>query len=270
MRKRFTTRFKSLVVAMLAAMMALGMLLVSESQAMSGFGFSPQMYKSGYTYGNGIYFAPYDIIVYAEPNDNAPILKQIHWDRNTQSNSIRAVGTGSNTMAADHVFFCFYPQLDVAMMAVTAENEDGWVEVVYDQARHKTGWVKAKQSEAQAEDGQTLDPIDTHPAHFGVYQSWQDFMRLNARANGVYWLSGVSQYQRSMRQADQDEAKFIPITIIRDLKVRHLRGNWMLVEVLDFERNTPIGWMRWRDGDGNLLVFPNISGDKMPIVTTAY
>jgi hypothetical protein len=43
-----------------------------------------------------------------------------------------------------------------------------------------------------------------------------------------------------------------------------------LVEVLDFERNMPIGWIRWRDEDGNLLAFPNLSGDRLPIVTTAY
>ena len=43
----------------------------------------------------------------------------------------------------------------------------------------------------------------------------------------------------------------------------------MLVEVLDFERNTPIGWVRWRDHDGNLMVFPNITSDRLPVMTTA-
>jgi hypothetical protein len=51
------------------------------------------------------------------------------------------------------------------------------------------------------------------------------------------------------------------------MKVRHLRGNWLLVEALDFENNTPIGWIRWRDDDGNLMVFPNINQQYHPVVT---
>ena len=112
-----------------------------------------------------------------------------------------------------------------------------------------------------AEEGKT--------SHFGRYQSWLDFMKFNARAHGVYWLNGVSEYHRSIRYKDDDKASFIPVTVIRDLKVRHIRGNWMLVEVVDFERNTPIGWVRWRDHDGNLMVFPNITSDRLPVMTTA-
>lgn len=270
MRKLLITRFKPLLLTLAAALLALGLFFPAESLANSGFGFSPQMYKSGYTYGNGIYFAPYDFVVYESPSEESRILRQFHWDRETRSNSIRAEGSGATRMAADHVFFCFYPEMDIAMMAVVGDTEDGWLEVVYDQAKRKTGWIKPKKPEESTNSLDSLEPIEPQPAHLGVYQTWQDFMKLNARANGVYWLSGVSQYHRSVRQSDQDEAKFIPITIIRDLKVRHLRGNWLLVEVLDFERNTPIGWVRWRDSKGQLLLFPNITGGKMPIVTTAY
>jgi hypothetical protein len=239
---------------------------LAEAFASNGFGFAPQMYKSGYNYGNGIYFAPYRFKVYTEPNESSTLLGEFRWGHQTQSNQIDIERPNGDhlTVAADRVFFCFYPELDVAMLAVTGDDDNGWLEIVYDQAGRKTGWVKQADAKALvSKNGEAL------PTHFGVYQTWLDFMKLNAKASGVFWLSGVNEYQRSIRFKDEDTAKLIPVTIIRDLKVRHVRGNWLLVEVLDFERNTPIGWVRWRDDDGNLMVFPNISGKHLPIVTTA-
>jgi len=241
--------------------------MLPEAFAGNGFGFAPQRYKSGSTYGDGIYFAPYKFTVYSEPRENATILGEFRWKHQTQSNLVDITRPNGDhiTAAADRVFFCFYSELDVAMLAVTGDDDNGWLEVMYDQNGKKTGWIKQADLKASSESGQ-----NPTPAHFGVYQTWLDFMKLNAKASGIYWLSGVNEYQRSVRAKDEDGASLIPITIIRDLKVRHLRGNWLLVEVLDFERNTPIGWVRWRDDDGNLMVFPNISGKHLPIVTTAY
>lgn len=254
---------KRLLCVLLLCLLAVGIAPTVLAKG-SGFGFAPKVYKSGLTYGNGIYFAPYRFTVYSEPKEDAPVLGEFRWSRKTQSNQVEVFKSNGVhfTTPASRVFFCFYPELDIAMLAVTGDDDNGWLEVVYDQTNQKTGWVK------MADETALKDP--ERPAHFGVYQTWLDFMRLNARANGIYWLSGVSQYQRSLRSKDEDTAKLIPVTVIRDLKVRHVRGNWLLVEVLDFERNMPIGWIRWRDEDGNLLAFPNLSGDRLPIVTTAY
>lgn len=265
------TRFKWVsvwgLVAVTVLMTVLASLPLGADAARGAFGFGPRLYKSGYNYGTGLYFAPYRFTVYEQPATTAPVIGEFRWGRNSRSNHIDVFSSEGQhfTLRSDHVFFCFYPELDVAMLAVIGDDEQGgWLEVVYDQQYQKTGWVQV---------GAGTSPTggkESKPAHFGVFQTWLDFMKLNAKANGVYWLSGVNQYQRSVRQADADDAKLIPITIIRSLKVKHLRGNWMLVEVLDFERNTPIGWVRWRDDDGNLMVFPNLSGQHLPVVTTAY
>jgi hypothetical protein len=237
----------------------------------NSYGFAPQKYQDGYTYGNGIYFAPYQFTLYTEPKASASVIGTFRWSRQTTGNTLDVFSANGDehSVSADHTFFCFYPQLDVAMMAVTGDTDDGWVEVIYDQAGRKTGWVQAKAASADSSDT-TLQSPKTEPAHFGLYQTWLEFMKLNAKASGIYWLSGVKEYNRSIRSSDADEAKMIPVTVIRDLKVRHIRGNWLLVEVLDFQRNTPIGWVRWRDDNGNLMVFPNISGKHLPVVTTTF
>ena len=231
------------------------------------FGFAPQLYKSGYTYGSGVYFAPYQTRIYAEPRFDAEVLEEIQWQADSDSHMV--LSTKRNTkLQANHVFLCYYPAYKVAMFAVMSENDQGWVEVMYDQANRKTGWVPLAEAEKAKNTSEQLPPLEETPAHFGTFQSWLEFMGYNAKAHGIYWLSGVKEYHRSVRTSDKDEASFLPVTVIRDIRVRHIRGNWMLVEVVDFERNTPIGWVRWRDNDGNLLVFPNLSKGYVPIVTT--
>lgn len=248
--------------------------LLSEAvAAVSATGFEPQAFKSGVTYGNGVFFAPRQFTVYEKPDKNAPMIASFSWNSGMRGNTVD-VSTSQgeqHAVSANQVFFCFYPSLEVAMMAVTGDDDRGWVEVVYDQKNQKTGWVRLKETPEKSATGAKLSSLDNpEPSHFGVYQTWLEFMRMNAKPNGIYWLSGVKEYSRSLRSADQDEAKLIPVTIIRNLKVKHVRGNWLLVEVLDFENNTPLGWVRWRDDEGNLMVFPNLSGKHAPIVTTAY
>lgn len=256
-------------------------LLPSVAQAqLATFGFSPQNFKDGVSYGNGIYFAPYVFTVYSQPDERSQMIGEFHWSKKTNTNSIAVVLPNGDrkSIPANRVFFSFYPALDVAMMAVDSENGEGWVEVIYDQASNKTGWVHLKESGKSAQASrQSLASLEggdskksDEPLHFGVYQTWPEFMKLNAKANGIYWLTGVKEYNRSIRTSDADDAKIIPITIIRSMKVKHLRGNWLLVEVLDFENNTPIGWIRWRDEDGNLLAFPNINQQYHPVVTGTF
>ncbi len=275
---RFSRRMGLFLVGALLMTTLMGLLPpASVSAYQNQFGFAPQRYQSGYTYGNGVFFAPYRFKVYMEPRLDAAVIAEFRWNRETATNGIDAFlpNGDHHVVHADHLFFCFYPQLDVAMMSVTGDSDNNdWVEVMYDQANHKAGWVQTKGTEAVAtkstQSAKSTALVANEPAHFGIYQTWLEFMRLNAKPSGIYWLSGVKEYNRSLRVADKDEAKLIPVTIVRDLKVKHVRSNWLLVEVLDFERNSPIGWVRWRDDEGNLMVFPNISGQHMPVVTTAY
>ena len=37
-----------------------------------------------------------------------------------------------------------------------------------------------------------------------------------------------------------------------------LRGNWMLVTIVDIGNEPKVGWIKWRNEDGTLMIFPNI------------
>ena len=45
--------------------------------------------------------------------------------------------------------------------------------------------------------------------------------------------------------------KFVNFTVIR--------GNWMLASINDNAKQTKIGWFKWRNDDGTLNMFPNLS-----------
>jgi hypothetical protein len=235
----------------------------------AGQGFSPQRYQSGLQYGAGVFFAPYRFTLYPEPKEEAPAIATVEWTPDSGLNGIRMTRPDGDPMNAyaDKLFLSYYPALNIAMMAVVGENGQGWAEVVYDQQARKTGWVRLG-----LPDEQPIKPVkrsaNTDISHFGVYQTWFEFMKLNAKNSGIYWLSGVADYNRALRSKDEDTAKLISVTLIRKLKVRYVRGNWLLVEVQDFEMNSPIGWIRWRDDDGNLMVFPNITGQTRPMMSS--
>jgi len=216
----------------------------------------PQQFNDGTTYGDSIYFAPNQTRIYTAPSEDAPLLEEIDWTQASQRSLVKIGPAGvKSNLPSTTPFFCFIPRLNMALMAVVNDNEAGWAEVVVNQQTHQTGWVHP-----------AANPDEADAFHLNTVATWLDFMKVSARAHGIVWLSGVSQYQRSVRVADDDDAKMIDVLIVRDLKVRHIRGNWLLVEVLDFERNTPIGWIRWRDEEGRLLLFPNLLAQKSAVL----
>lgn len=74
-----------------------------------------------------------------------------------------------------------------------------------------------------------------------------------------------------MRVSPDDNAKPVEVTVVRSLKVKHVRGNWLLVEVLDFQNLTPMGWIRWRDDDGRLLAFVDFTHQRqLPVFSTRF
>ena len=257
------------LIVVLTTIVTVAMAPLEEAFAGAGYGFGPRNYDNGAVYGQGVYFAPNRTAVSAQPDENAQLLQDISWQ---QSNGTSKVYSNINNqpLKPDQTFFCFYPNLDVAMMAVVGDNGEGWVEVVYDQQTKSTGWVKLWPEVTGKPTPGELPRLEqvSAPPHFGHFYTWVDFMKHNAKAHGIYWLTGVSSYHRSIRMMDKDDSPLLETMAIRDLKVRHVRGNWMLVEVLDFARNTPIGWVRWRDSEGNLLVFPNITNTRSPIMVT--
>jgi hypothetical protein len=240
-------------------------------------GFAPTDYKADTSYGQGVFIAGHRIELFETPTASEPY-EILEWQKDNDIHSIRALKQEA-FLPAKNLFIVFYPQADLAILPAISESENGWVEVLVDQRQKKTAWVKStpiqQQVKPQTQQTDGVTPTtEVAPATaseelpLGRYQTWQEFMRQYAKANGIFWLSGVPEYHRHIRQAPVDSAKMVNILIVRSLKVRHVRGNWMLVEAVDFNHSMPMGWLRWRDEEGRLLIFANFTGLKSTIYMT--
>lgn len=236
-----------------------------------GNGFAPVTYQTELDYGQGIYFAPYVVHFYDAPGFDANIIDTLRWQPEGSSSSVYSVVRQAPISPRNH-FVCFYPQLDIAMLSVVGENGNGWAEVIYNHATGQTAWVpldKAISQHAAFQNQQENAVADAvMPRHFGKFQSWLEFMKLNAKVNGIYWLDGVDAYDRHLRSKPEDGADFIETTYLKNIKVLHARGNWLLIEGKDFGNKRPIGWVRWRDEEGKLMIFTDFTHKARGVITT--
>jgi hypothetical protein len=209
-------------------------------------GFAPNLYPDNKNYGIGIYYAPQNITIYSEADKNSPILETIQWAR-----ARFELNTTNNTAKfPEDSFIAFYPYREIALMTVT-DDQEGWVKVIYNHKENLSGWIC------------TSDPVTkTEYNNFtGNFYTWFEFMKKIAPFKGLYFIPGVPKKQKKLRASPNDEAQAIryDIDVIKSLQVKHIRGNWMLVKITDYMgANSPIGWIRWRDDNGNLMVFCNL------------
>jgi hypothetical protein len=194
----------------------------------TAFGWIPQQYPTqSLQQAVGVVAVQTPLTLYAEPSTTAATVEVFTWQRQSVTSAENATvfsEVSQQPVSANQLFLAFYPKYQLALL--TTEAGKAWI---------------------------PPNPQNT------VYV-WQDFIRLYAKNFGFQWLAGVPAYQRSVRLKPEDTAPLVPVTIVQGIKVLHVRGNWMLVELRDMGAEHPIGWLRWRDEEGNLMVWPNFSG----------
>jgi hypothetical protein len=262
---RFTLQAKPFFTYSLVLLGALGLVsaLFTSPALADWFGFAPTAYPSKQVYGEGVYFAPQTLKLYSKPDFTSKVLATYNWSTDN-ANTITRLPEGTPVLAKS-VFLAFYPSLKLALLPVLSENGLGWAEVsVYQQgskeATSQTAWVPLRATVEK--DPKQSASLTYEAPHTGVFQPWLQFMRLNGKANGITWLQGVSPYNKSMRSAPEDKAKLVAVQMPRQPRVLHAKGSWLLMEVTDLGREHPIGWVRWRDDNGQLLAFPNFASQQ--------
>ncbi len=185
-----------------------------------------------YTYsilntGIGTFNAPNSFTVYEKPDELSKKLLEIKWDDS---------GLLTDNLAEKEVFSVFVPSKNIAYCIVEDEI-DGWVKIYYSQSKSLSGWVKT-------------DNKHRFVSWFGFYMSW-------GRRNGVYVFNDMPVInKRIMSAASANSQKIAGFTWPKYIKLTLVRGNWMLVKMLDFGDEAKVGWMQWRDENGKFLMFP--------------
>ncbi len=177
----------------------------------------------------GVYQVGNTIVLRSEPDDNAPITKVIKWN----DSKIEPA-----ELKFSEVFVVLIKSKGLALMAVTDENED-WVELLYNNETGERGWMRKD------------DPLK--------FSTWYNFYSMYGRKYGLYILTGSPKTAREMRGSTDDNSKVIAdINTPVKINLNVIRGNWMLLSVMDMDGVPKTGYVRWRSDDGVKYLFPAI------------
>lgn len=177
----------------------------------------------------GVYQVSSPIVLYAEPDEKSEVKTVIKYTKN----SLEPL-----SLVFKDVFVVYKADKDLALMAVTDENED-WVEVIYDNVKGSTGWLKKD------------DPYK--------FSTWVNFYTMYGRKYGLYMLKGAPDKVKEIHGSPDETSKIIS-TINYPIKMNLsvIRGNWALLSILDVDRTPKTGFVRWRSEDGVKYMFPDI------------
>lgn len=185
--------------------------------------------------GIGTFNVPEHFTVYAEPDENSAQLGQISWSKD-------GVTLNNKQIRENDIFAAFIPSHGIAYSAVDDEI-DGWVKIFYSQAQGKSGWVKTTAK--------------------NKFVSWMGFFMSYGRKNGVYFFKDMPDDNKKVMSApSSDSQRLSGYTYPKFVKLTLVRGNWMLVTILDLGNETRVGWMQWRKEDGSFMIFPKLYKDQ--------
>lgn len=185
-------------------------------------------------YGIGTLNMVNNFIVYQKPDETSQILKRIDYS------TLHNLAMFNVKTCIDKTLIAYMPSDNIALVAVESNPETGWFEIIYDQSSGATGWVKQ--------------------SDMNNFRTWKQTFTYWGKKNGIYLFKDIPEENKRMYSTDSKDSQTLEsFKYPKFINFSMIRGNWMLVSVLDIENRTKIGWMEWRDENGKLLAFPFFS-----------
>lgn len=177
----------------------------------------------------GIYKAPNSIKLYLEPDETSKLIDVITWSKD---------GIDPNTINAQDLFVVYLPEENKGFLAVAQENED-WIQVIYNNSTGDMAWVKKDVSEN--------------------YMSWENFFDLYGKKYGLKILNGTNNDEKTIyAQADEYSKVVGKVYKLQKINLHGIKGNWASVTVTDINDVSKTGYVKWRSERGIKYFFPDI------------
>lgn len=204
-------------------------LLVSNCGLVYAFDIVPQFVSMVQTNTVGIYKAPNSIKLYLEPDETSKLIDVITWSKD---------GIDPNTINAQDLFVVYLPEENKGFLAVAQENED-WIQVIYNNSTGDMAWVKKDVSEN--------------------YMSWENFFDLYGKKYGLKILNGTNNDEKTIyAQADEYSKVVGKVYKLQKINLHGIKGNWASVTVTDINNVSKTGYVKWRSERGIKYFFPDI------------
>lgn len=194
----------------------------------------PLSTKSIKHYGVGVLNMPKSYTVYQYPYTDAKIIREVNYDNIKRSAIVNTVDIRKVSYVA------YVPSNNVALLSVDLNPGNDWYSVFLNQETGETGWVYNP-------DKRAFMTYRNLFYRYGKKYGLRFFNDLTPEEKVLYAKEDLSS--RVLEQINYP--KFVNFTVIR--------GNWMLASINDNAKQTKIGWFKWRNDDGTLNMFPNLS-----------
>ncbi len=174
----------------------------------------------------GVYQTDKELTLYEAADKNSEIIKTIEFSYKKET-----MPEGS--------FALLINEKQLGFLYVTDIDEDGWVEILYDRKNNLKGWT------------QTADRMQFLP--------WMNFYNMYGRKYGIRILKDAPENTYTLHAKNEDLSQSLSkLNHVQKIKLTKISGNWALVSAMDLDKTPKTGWLKWRDSDGTIYVFPNI------------
>ena len=140
-------------------------------------------------------------------------------------------------------FVAYLPKQNLAFLSVIDEN-DGWYKVIYNQKSGAKGWIEKS----------TTDN----------FMTWAEFIKCYGKNKGLYFFSDMPADYKKIHTSPSEDAQTVKDVYYcadNNVELHFISGNWLLATFIDYDSSAHIGWIRWRDSEGKIYVFPNLNSD---------
>ena len=181
-------------------------------------------------YTIGFLQMPNTFKVYLYPRNDSTVVDTVSLDG-------YVLKTSGDTLEPNEVYVV---QVDNKISyCIVVDEQDGWYKILYDKKNNKFGWVK---------------PDDDND-----FLRLREFYSFYGKMFGLYYMKNVDYRKRGLYSGAYEQSQKIDgFTMVKRIKLHKISGNWALVTVIDVGSKPKIGYIRWREDNGTILVFPKI------------
>lgn len=182
-------------------------------------------------YGIGFTSIQSPLVMRRTPSYDGEILETLNFDFKGQASCL----INKTRCETDEIFAAYSESKKIALLTTLDETEN-WSMVCFNQYEKPIcGWVDGK---------------------INKFYNWGDFFNIYGRKYGIYLFKDIQKadkilYAGPMKQTNTTGS----IELARSIVPWLVRGNWVLVKVMDFGNQAKTGWLNYRDDKGKLKLF---------------
>lgn len=194
----------------------------------------PMSTKSIKYYGIGVLNMPNNYTVYQYPYEDAKIIREVNYDNIKRSAIVNTVDMRKISYVA------YVPSNNVALLAVDLNPENDWYCVFLNQETGETGWVYNPDKKA--------------------FMTYRGLFYRYGKKYGIRFFNDLTEDEKVLYSREDVTSKILDkINYPKFVTFTVIRGNWLLATVNDRTKQPKVGWFNWRNDNGTLNMFPNLS-----------